>query len=160
MDSQWSKHEACFVLATQVCLAVTHNTSITSGEWVWCSKRIAWAIELGSCQSNLWKSWGYERFQKFKDLLNAWFENVNILVSALYTLCPNGFFLLAWCNKHGMVYCIYWGVTGYNFHIKNVFLLPKIGFVIANSVDPDVMPHYAAFHLGLHFWPKKVLMSN
>ena len=26
----------------------------------------------------------------------------------------------------------------------------KIVFVIANSVDPDEMPHYAVSHLGLH----------
>ena len=37
-------------------------------------------------------------------------------------------------------------------------------FVLANSADPDEMPHYAAFHLGLHclskypflgFWSSK-----
>ena len=33
---------------------------------------------------------------------------------------------------------------------KNIiFLSLKIDFVIANSVDPDEMPHYVAFHLGL-----------
>ena len=52
-DSQWSKQEACFAHATQVWLAVNHNTSITSGEGVLCSKHIAQASELGSCQSNL-----------------------------------------------------------------------------------------------------------
>ena len=26
----------------------------------------------------------------------------------------------------------------------------KIEFVVANSADPDEMPHYVAFHLGLH----------
>ena len=31
--------------------------------------------ELGSCQSNLWHSRGYERFQKSKDSLKACFEN-------------------------------------------------------------------------------------
>ena len=40
------------------------------------------------------------------------------------------------------------GVTGYNFKMKNVFLSLKIIFVVANSVDSDEMPHYAAFHLG------------
>ena len=40
-------------------LAVNHNTSITSGEWVRCSKRIARASERGSCQSNLCNWWGY-----------------------------------------------------------------------------------------------------
>ena len=33
---------------------------------------------------------------------------------------------------------------------NNVFLLLKIVFAISNSLDPDEMPHYAAFHLGLH----------
>ena len=36
-DSQWSKQEACFAHVTQVWLAVNHNTSVTSGEWIWCS---------------------------------------------------------------------------------------------------------------------------
>ena len=35
-----------------------------------------------------------------------------------------------------------------------VFLSLKVDFVLANSVDHDKMPHYAAFHLGLHCWPK------
>ena len=60
MDSQWSKQEACFALATQVWLAVNHNTSITSVEWVQCSKHIACASQLVSCQSNMCNSWGYE----------------------------------------------------------------------------------------------------
>ena len=33
---------------------------------------------------------------------------------------------------------------------KIVFLSLKIYFVLANSVDPDEMLQYAAFHLGLH----------
>ena len=78
-DSQCSKQETCFALATQVWLAVNHNTSVTSGEWIWCSKRNARASELGSCQLNICHSWGYERFQKSKDSLKACFENVNIL---------------------------------------------------------------------------------
>ena len=31
-----------------------------------------------------------------------------------------------------------------------VFLSLKIGFVLANSVDPDEMLYYVAFHQGLH----------
>ena len=27
-------------------------------------------------------------------------------------------------------------------------------FIFASSADPDEMPHYAAFHLGLHCLPK------
>ena len=30
----------------------------------------------------------------------------------------------------------------------------KIDFVLASSADPDEMPHYVAFHLGLHCLPK------
>ena len=30
----------------------------------------------------------------------------------------------------------------------------KICFIFANSVDLDEMPHYVAFHLGLHCLPK------
>ena len=44
--SQRRKQEACFACASRVWLAVNHNTSVTSGEWVWCSKRIARAIGL------------------------------------------------------------------------------------------------------------------
>ena len=32
------------------------------------------------------------------------------------------------------------------FHIS----IPEDCFYLENSVDPDEMPHYAAFHLGLH----------
>ena len=77
-DSQWNKQEARFACATQVELVVNHKTNITSGEWVWCSKHIARASELGSYQSNLCNSWGYERLQKYKDSLKDCFENVHI----------------------------------------------------------------------------------
>ena len=30
------------------------------------------------------------------------------------------------------------------------FLSMNINFVLANSADPDEMPPYAAFHLGIH----------
>ena len=33
-DSQWTKQEACFASATQVWLAVNHNTSVTSNNLV------------------------------------------------------------------------------------------------------------------------------
>ena len=33
---------------------------------------------------------------------------------------------------------------------KIVFLSLKIVFVLANSEDPDEMPHSNAFHFGLH----------
>ena len=36
----------------------------------------------------------------------------------------------------------------------NVFLSPMVIFILANSVDPDEMPHYAAFHPGLNYLPK------
>ena len=44
--------------------------------------------------------------------------------------------------KLGMVHCSYWGVTGYNFLIKIVFLSMKILFVLAKSMDPDMKWHF------------------
>ena len=77
-DNQWSKQDSSLTRATQVWLAVNHNTSVTSGELIRCSKRVARASELDSCQSNVCLSRGYERLQKSKDSLKACFENVNI----------------------------------------------------------------------------------
>ena len=38
---------------------------------------------------------------------------------------------------------------------KNIiFISLKIDFVLANSAEPDEMPHHAAFHLGLYCLPK------
>ena len=76
--SQWSKQEVCFADANQVWLTVNHSNSFTSGELIRCSQRIAQASELGSCQSYLCQSRGYEWLQKSKDSLKAYFENVNI----------------------------------------------------------------------------------
>ena len=65
----------------------------------------------------------------------------------------NGIFHKVCYSLVRMVYYIYWGVKDYNFQ-KNVVLSLKIHFVLANSADPDEMPHSAAFHLGLHCLPK------
>ena len=40
------------------------------------------------------------------------------------------------------------------------FLSLKIDFVLANSADPDEMPHYVAFHLGLHCLSKYWFRSS
>ena len=37
---------------------------------------------------------------------------------------------------------------------KNIFISLKCVLILANSVDPDEMPHHAAFHLGLHCFLK------
>ena len=42
----------------------------------------------------------------------------------------------------------------HRFYCTLVFLSLKIILVLANSVDPDEMPHYVALHLGLHCLPK------
>ena len=47
-DNQWSKQEVCFARGTQVWLAVSHKTSVTSGEWARRSKRIARVSELAA----------------------------------------------------------------------------------------------------------------
>ena len=41
-----------------------------------------------------------------------------------------------------------------------VILSLKIIFVLANSVDPNEMPHNAAFHLGLHCMPKHIFRRS
>ena len=42
----------------------------------------------------------------------------------------------------------------FKYPTKIEFLSMKIVLILANIVDPDEMPHYAAFHLGLHCLPK------
>ena len=37
---------------------------------------------------------------------------------------------------------------------NDVFLSQKIFIILANSADPDEMPPYAAFDLGLHWLPE------
>ena len=46
------------------------------------------------------------------------------------------------------------------FKINFLFLFLKIVFIMANCVDPDEMPHDAAFHLCLHCLPKYVIWSQ
>ena len=43
---------------------------------------------------------------------------------------------------------------------STIKLLNKIIFALANSVDPDEMPHYVAFHLCLHYLPKYTIRSH
>ena len=38
----------------------------------------------------------------------------------------------------------------YNVQNNIVFVSLKFDFVLANSAHPDKIPHYEAFHLGLH----------
>ena len=42
---------------------------------------------------------------------------------------------------------------------KIVLLSPNV-FDLANSVDPDEMLHFAAFHLGLRYLPKYTFRSH
>ena len=42
--------------------------------------------------------------------------------------------------------------------LKNIVIFSsKINFVLANSADPDEMPHSTAFRLGLHCLPMRKL---
>ena len=56
--------------------------------------------------------------------------------------------------KAGWSIGIYYEVTDYNRIYNIVFLSLKISFVLANSADPNEMPHNAAFHLGHQCLPK------
>ena len=39
-------------------------------------------------------------------------------------------------------------MSGYNYQNILYFLCEDLFFTLTNSVDPDEMQHYAAFHLG------------
>ena len=58
------------------------------------------------------------------------------------TLC----IIMVWYNKLGIVHFTYQGVSGYNFK-KNCIFCQDISYL--NSVDPNELLHYEAFHLGL-----------
>ena len=51
-------------------------------------------------------------------------------------------------------------IQGYICQIKIVFLPRRSFLVLANSVDPDEMSHYAAFHLGPLCLPKYAFRSH
>ena len=46
--------------------------------------------------------------------------------------------------------CVLWGHRSV-FPNYGVFLSLRIVFTLTNTVDPDEMQHFAAFHLVLHF---------
>ena len=114
-------------------LAVNHNTNVTSGKWIQCSKHIAWASELCSCQSNSCLSWGFEQLQKSKDSFKACFENVNITqyvsnnLGMLWvrkgTLSMKLFF---WATKKYVKIDGYKDTCIHNFLIKEKIALPDL----------------------------------
>ena len=64
------------------------------------------------------------------------------MIFVLTPLCTNGIFLLTLDSPLNIA-------RGHRlqFPITVVFLSLKIIFVLVNSVDPDEMPNYLAFHL-------------
>ena len=50
-----------------------------------------------------------------------------------------------------MVHCTFVYIEGFQVIISK-FLSWKIHFVLANGTNPDEMPGYEAFHLGLHLF--------
>ena len=52
----------------------------------------------------------------------------------------------------GYPFCVLWGQK-LKFLNNDAFTSLKIVFIFANSADPDEMPPYVAFHLGLHCLP-------
>ena len=48
----------------------------------------------------------------------------------------------------------------YSFLNHNVSLYLNVVLILENSVDPDEMQHYAAFHLALHCLPPKYQVSG
>ena len=72
-------------------------------------------------------------------------------IMRFYLWYTNGFCLLVWYNKLGIVHCTYLGVSGYIVEeiLYSFVWRPFLPFK-TNSVHPDEMQHNAAFHLGLH----------
>ena len=77
-----------------------------------------------------------------------WLNQKYWILGTFNLLYTNGLFLLVW-YKLRIVHWTYLGVPGYNF-LTVLYCLSEDLFTFTNSVDPDQMQHYAAFHLGLH----------
>ena len=76
-----------------------------------------------------------------------------VLIVTFTLLYTNEFFHLVdtknlrWSNIH---------IKGSQVRISKFkcFSVPEDSFILGNSEDPDEMPHFVAFHLGLHCFPK------
>ena len=86
--------------------------------------------------------------------ITVWWGDLTGMPIMLNPLYTNGIFLLVWYNKLGIAHCTYLGVSGYSFHKILHSFAWKCFFPFTNSVHPDEMQYYAAFHLGLHFLQK------
>ena len=81
--------------------------------------------------------------------------------SMCYCFLP---FMYEWILPFGLILWTWDGplctLRGHRLWFPNkiIFSHVKITFVIANSVDPDEMPHIVAFHLCLHRLPKYLFM--
>ena len=62
-----------------------------------------------------------------------------------------------WILPSGFIQYNWDGPRGHKIIISKKYCICvslKINFLLANSADPDEMPHHAAFHLGPHCLPK------
>ena len=78
-------------------------------------------------------------------------ESISIINVTLYAQIDYSF----WFNTIKLEWSIVY-IEGSQFIISKRYCICslKIDFVLANSADPDEMPHHAAFHLGLRCLPK------
>ena len=88
-------------------LPIEHPSKTDQAARMW---RLIWIFDGGTCQ--LVHFAGYKPIYTFNTNFNP--------------LCTNGLFVMVWCNKPGMIHCIYWGVTGYNLKIKLYFFLWRL----------------------------------
>ena len=77
---------------------------------------------------------------------------VRAVLIATYPVC-----ILLVTIKWKVSWCISRGYR-LEFPNKTVFLSMKIVYIYANSADPDEMPNYAGFHLGLHCLTKYLFL--
>ena len=87
--------------------------------------------------------WSVSSLSALIHFLSIWFKVSRSIHDNTNPLYTNGFFLLVWYNKLGIIHCTYLGVSGYNFQKIIVYYCLKLFFHLTNK-------HYAAFHLCLH----------
>ena len=87
-DSQWGKQEACFACATQVWLAVKHNTSVTSGNEfdVWSVLHGQVSLAVVNQIYVIHEAMNDCKKKKSKDSLKNCFENVHIVTYLRWSL--------------------------------------------------------------------------
>ena len=106
-----------------------------------------------------------DRHVGWTEKLNSWVKIVLCIKNHIILKCNivlsqsnNKLTISSWSFNIGQPLCT---LSGHRqtFLYYDVFMSLKVVLTLANSVNPDEMQHYAAFHLGLHCLPKYLFRS-